>query len=230
MNTEVVNIKSINIPIYKNILSNKLIDIIKLGRYEETESNLLPMILEKDEVIMEVGAGIGFLSSLALKTGKVKEMYVYEANPNLIPIIKEVHQLNDVDAELTNAVLIPNAKKNNLIELDFFIRHDFWASSLDPEPWKYKEKVKVKVLDLEEEILRINPSMLIVDIEGGEKNFFENINLHNVNKIFMEVHQKVIGRSGIKKLFDTLSSAGFHYDQWHSRGGVILFSHVNRQT
>lgn len=32
----------------------------------------------------------------------------------------------------------------------------------------------------------------------------------------------------MKQIFDFFSSQEFHYDQHHSRGGVVLFSHVLR--
>jgi len=49
-----------------------------------------------------------------------------------------------------------------------------------------------------------------------------------VKKVYMEIHQKVLGRRGVKRLFDAMSARMFHYDQNHSAGSVILFSHVDR--
>lgn len=70
--------------------------------------------------------------------------------------------------------------------------------------------------------------MLVVDIEGGELELFRSIPLTGIKKIFIEFHQKVIGRLGMKEIFDFLSSKDFHYGQYHSSGSVVLFSHVLR--
>jgi hypothetical protein len=70
--------------------------------------------------------------------------------------------------------------------------------------------------------------MLIVDIEGGEAALFEDVPLTGITKIYIEVHQQLLGRVGMKRLFDAFSKRDFHYDQWHSSHGVVLFSHVLR--
>ncbi|MFZ1964050.1 MAG: hypothetical protein WAU78_11410 [Roseiarcus sp.] len=70
--------------------------------------------------------------------------------------------------------------------------------------------------------------MLIVDIEGAEETIFDNIDLSGVNKIMMELHPKVIGRGGVKKVFDTLSAKDFIYDPWHSARTVVTFSWRHR--
>jgi hypothetical protein len=69
--------------------------------------------------------------------------------------------------------------------------------------------------------------MLVVDIEGGELDLFERVNLRGVNKIMIEVHQQVIGRRGMLRLFNALAAQGFHYDQWHSSRNVVTFTHVD---
>ena len=75
---------------------------------------------------------------------------------------------------------------------------------------------------------RYRPTMLIVDIEGGEEFLFRDVALTGIKKIYMELHQNVISRVGMKNVFDFMSSRDFHYDQHHSRGSVVLFSHVLR--
>ena len=141
--------------------------------------------------------------------------------------MKSVHKTNGVKVDVVNAVLLPFPQTK---EIDFYIRRDFWASSLDGEPWGYEKTVKVATRDFQSEIDRIKPTMLIVDIEGGEMGLFPNINLAGVKKVFLEVHQEAIGRKGMKRIFDEMSTRGFHYDQWHSSGSVILFSHVERDS
>jgi hypothetical protein len=77
-------------------------------------------------------------------------------------------------------------------------------------------------------IASLSPTMLIVDIEGGEKFLFDNVELPGVQKVYIELHQDIIGRSGIKQVFDFFSARNFHYDVLNSYGNVVLFSHVSR--
>ena len=113
----------------------------------------------------------------------------------------------------------------------FYIRHDFWASSLAPGPWAYQEEVAVERVSFKLVCGRDpRPTMLIVDIEGAkdEEHGFRDVPLTGIKKVYVELHQTVIGRVGMKKVFDFFSARDFHYDQHHSRGSVVLFSHVLR--
>ena len=76
-----------------------------------------------------------------------------------------------------------------------------------------------------------NPSQYIlarISWCGGIENRKKYVALTGIKKIFVELHQNVIGRVSMKNVFDFMSSRDFHYDQHHSHGGVVLFSHVLR--
>jgi hypothetical protein len=110
----------------------------------------------------------------------------------------------------------------------FYLRRDFWASSPSPEPFGYDAVVDVPVVAFEDMLGRHRPTMLIVDIEGGEAELFRDVPLTGVRKIYLEMHEQVLGRIGMKRLFDALSRRDFHYDPSHSTHSVVLFSHVLR--
>lgn len=113
-------------------------------------------------------------------------------------------------------------------KVPFYVREDFWASSLSPRPPGYTRVDQVPLHSFQALLDTFRPSFIACDIEGGESTLFRGLNLTGVTKILVELHQKVIGRRGMKRVFDTLSQKGFHYDQWHSSGSVVLFSHVTR--
>lgn len=216
---------SVKFPAHKTLFTDTIQNAFDHGYYELEELNQIDQIVQNGEIILEIGGGIGLISTLCARHTSTKSVTSYEANPNLVDYMKKVHKLNNVEVDVINAVLLPFP---SAAEVDFYIRQDFWASSLNSEPWGYEKSVKVKTLDFQLELDRIKPSMLIVDIEGGEIELFSNINLDIVNKVFIEIHQDVLGRSGVKRIFDEMSARGFHYDQWHSSGSVILFSHIDR--
>ena len=223
---EVIVHLGMKIPLQRPLLSQTIINALRKGFYEKQEANELERLIEPDERILEIGAGIGFISSLCAKNENAGAIRAYEANPDLIPFIKRVHALNEIDkVEVVNGVLSssPTSPKAT-----FYQRHDFWASSLSPEPFKYKNTVEVDVVDFDAVIAEFKPTLIICDIEGGELDLMRHATLGSVKKVYMEIHQKVLGRRGIKDLFDCMSAKGFHYDQHHSHRGVVLFSHVDR--
>jgi FkbM family methyltransferase len=220
-----LNCKGISIAYDPEAISDQLVQHINAGTYEREEAMLIGNIVQPGERILEVGGGLGYLSTLAMNTGKVEALISYEANPKLIPIIRQTWKLNGHDGVCSNSV-ITNTSSGQ--KTDFYLRRDFWASSLSPEPYGYEEVVQVETTNFQELLDSFKPTMIICDIEGGEGQLFEGVYLQGVKKVFMEVHQNVLGRWGVKKLFERFSHQDFHYDVWHSIGQVVLFSHVNR--
>ena len=220
-----VTINDVTLALDPDVMSPTIIEVLEAGTYERAEAREIARIVQPGERIVELGSGLGYIAITALKTGKVAELAGYEANPGLIPIIRKNARLNGLEFDVVNAVVDPKEEGGTV---PFYLRKDFWASSLSAKPWGYREEVAVPRVAFASVIERYRPSMLIVDIEGGEEHLFRDIALTGIKKIYMELHQNVIGRVGMKNVFDFMSSKDFHYDQHHSRGSVVLFSHVLR--
>lgn len=218
-------LNGIRLALDREVMSPKMIEVIRSGRYEGAEAREIARIVQPEERIVELGAGIGFIATTAMRTGRVKALTAYEANPKLVPLIRENAALNQVAFDVVNAVVHPRASGGTV---PFYVRRDFWSSSLSPNPAGYVEEVAVPRISFAEMLDRHRPTMLIVDIEGGEAQLFRDVPLTGVKKIYMELHQNLIGRIGMKNVFDFMSARDFHYDQHHSRGSVVLFSHVLR--
>lgn len=222
---DTVSIGGIRLAIDRDVMSDHMIDVLRSGRYERTEVREIKRIVQPGERIVELGAGLGFIAIAVTKLNITKSVAVYEANPNLIPLISHNQRLNGVQFEVLNQVVLPTG---DVTSVPFYLRKDFWASSLQPQPWGYIEQVEVPATAFHEMLEQHRPTMLIVDIEGGELDLFQHVPLTGVKKVYIELHQNVIGRVGMKRIFDFFSSRDFHYDQHHSHGSVVLFSHVLR--
>lgn len=218
-------ISGVELSLDADAISPKMLEVLRSGSYEDAEVREIPNIVQSGERIVELGAGIGFLATKAMQTGHVQQYSAYEANPKLIPIIEQTAALNGVSFDIHNAVVDPHVDGRTV---PFYLRKDFWASSMSPNPWGYEREIEVPCVSFDAVLDHYRPTMLIVDIEGGEELFFRDLTLTGITKIYVEVHQNIIGRVGMKNVFDFMSSKDFHYDQHHSRGGVILFSHVLR--
>lgn len=217
---EYVHHRGIVIPIIPEVFSKQIIEAIRNGTYEVSEAGEIDALIQPNEIILEIGAGCGFISSYCAKNPHAKAVYCVEANPALIDVIRLTHKLNQVQVTLYHEVL---AKKAG--EIDFFVHEDFWASGTHSFLGK---PVKVKTTSFQRRLIEIRPTMLIVDIEGGEDGLFDSVDLTGVKKIMIEIHQPTIGRRGVKRLFDQLSGQNFHYDMWHSCRSIVTFSHVDR--
>jgi FkbM family methyltransferase len=222
----IANLGGVKIPLDLPVLSDNILESILSGEYEYQEQRQLPGIVKPGERVLELGVGIGFIASMILKHENTQAYLGFEANPDLLPCIREVFELNGVDGEICNAVLIHDP---DVTHLDFYKRRHFWGSSLSPEPWAYESKVAIPARQFNSVIAAFRPTLIVCDIEGGELEVFRQADLSGVKRIYLEIHQSVLGRQGIRELFDILGSKNFHYDQFHSTGAVVLFTEVNQQ-
>jgi hypothetical protein len=130
-------------------------------------------------------------------------------------LIRETHAKNGVAPTLINALL---AKGEG--EREFHLEDDFWASSAHRTGGR---SITVRQLDLNSELVRVQPSFLIVDIEGGEAEFFAGAKLASVQKICVETHPDVLGDRVLSEMFAGLIAQGFALDFSLIRKNVFFF-------
>lgn len=213
-----VSIGPIRIAIDPAVVSEKIMQVLRSGRYEGQEARIAVSVVEAGDVVLEIGSGLGYISSLLWQTGKVSALHCYEANPALIPLLTTTHRLNGVTSVVENCVL---AERDG--STDFFVKNHFWGSSLHRGRGS-STKVVVPVRRFQDVLGRVRPTLIIMDIEGGEVDVFDGLaDLSMVRSLMMEIHPQATGLSGVMKLFASLARLGFAYDARHSRGKVVVF-------
>ena len=205
----------VRLPIRHPAITPPIVKDIFFGGYESRKAELVGKSLAPGDVVMEIGAGIGFLSALCAKVTGSERVFAYEANPQLMDVIKLVHQANGVAPSVNNVLL-----GEGEAERTFWLEKDYWASSLiqgspDATP------IKVGQIDLNREIDRIQPSFLIVDIEGGEYDLLRHARLDPVSKIVIELHPHVLGYTRTSEMLGWLFAAGFALDTSNTRKNVF---------
>jgi FkbM family methyltransferase len=184
---------------------------------EDLESDEARCVLAKiqpDDVVMEFGAGLGYLSALCAKRIGSERVFAYEANPELIPLIQKTYSNNGVQPTLTKALLGETNGRRT-----FFIEGNFLSSSIIQRSEKSRQ-VEVLTLDINEEIARLRPTFLIIDVEGGEAELVPYIDFSNVHKVVIELHRRVIGDQ-IDAVRAHFTKQGFTVDPKLSNGTVL---------
>lgn len=180
---------------------------LESGTYEEQETRALRGTLRPTDVVLELGTGIGLLSAYCAKRIGSERIFTFEANPDLEPFIRETYRLNDVHPQLELAMLTDRDG-----EQEFYVNRAFWASSTTADAGA-KRVVRVKTRSLNEQIRRINPSVLIMDIEGAEYDLLQFIDLHNVTRFVGEFHERKLGREKVDWMIRKLYAAGFRINR-----------------
>ncbi len=222
---EVMEIDGVTVAFDREIVSEKIIAAMKRRQYEHVEARIGGWLFDTDEVepgqrILEIGAGLGYVGSSLSKSGKVEKLVSYEANPKLVPLIRETHRLNGANSEVRNFLLGSESTGEGSI----FVPDDFWAASTETKGTEHR----IPRASLKDAIAEIKPTFMLIDIEGGEVNVFDGVSeIPSVHSILIELHQPAVGRAGIAKFFAKMQSLGFGYDQRYSNGKVVLFQKLD---
>jgi FkbM family methyltransferase len=203
-------VDGIRFPLDPDVISPNMERTLAKGRYEWGEARLGARVVSAGDTVLELGAGIGFVSSYLRRNTAAGKIVCVEANPRLIPYIENIHGINGIhDTVVLNGVV---QVAPHPASMPFYCRRDFWASSLDATTGAYESVVDVPCLDLGKLLDTYKPSILIMDIEGGELALLATDELRHVRAIVVEVHRDTYGQQGLDQLLASAQLLGFQED------------------
>jgi FkbM family methyltransferase len=218
-----LKLSGVVIPFDPAVITPAIRAAIVEGRFEASEAYQIPRIVRPGDRVLEIGAGIGFISTLLARERRVAAVVAVEANPYLIDYMARLHRHNRVrKVRRVNAVLTNDAAES----ATFYLRRDFWMGSLMPGPNPYVGSVEVPTLSLDALLDEEAIDLIVCDVEGAETFLFQDADLSGVDRIFLELHDHVTGLSAVGRLFANLFDKGFVYDPRHSSSSVVLFQRV----
>ena len=80
------NIEGIAIPVYLNY-GYSVLRFIDNGKYENSEISIIKNTLDKEDVVLELGTGIGFISAFCAKQVGGDQIFTFEGSPSLKPLM-----------------------------------------------------------------------------------------------------------------------------------------------
>ncbi|MBA4149811.1 MAG: FkbM family methyltransferase [Verrucomicrobia bacterium] len=185
-------------------LSLKVRNRILIG-YEEAEKHICREFLSKDDCVLELGGGIGFIGLFCQKRLGIEKYVTIEANPQTIQLLERNYSLNGLIPQVLNYAI---SSAGGSVDLN--VGGDFWEHCLTPKS-KAAKTISVPAITLPEllERIPIQPNTLIIDVEGGERfiNFREIP--EEITKIIIEIHPVIIGRAAVQELINSLCERGF---------------------
>lgn len=195
---------------------------LKEDKYERKEAEAALKVVRRDDTVLEIGGGIGYMSTLIPTKKPIKEMHTYEANPALIPFIREMHHVNKVDNVTVHNKLLAARKTK---PVDFYVRKNFLASSMDNsiDPDDIIATEQVEVENINTMLKSLKPDVLICDIEGAEEHLLPVADWSCLRAAIIELHPQWIGAEGVRAVFDCMHAAGLTYFAKASEGKVVTF-------
>jgi FkbM family methyltransferase len=139
-----------------------------------------------DDVIVDFGLNIGMFTSFALKKG-AKRVHSYEAEAENFELAKMNVSLNGVDdrAVLNNLAVVGNDDEERYFAIN--LKKNKGAHSLIHK--RGRDTVTVKCVNINKVIEEVNPSIVKMDIEGGEYEALTALkNYDNIQQLIFEFH------------------------------------------
>ncbi|GGB41463.1 hypothetical protein GCM10011505_23630 [Tistrella bauzanensis] len=189
-----------------------------LGEYEREERSLLAATLQPDDVVLELGTGLGVISTLAaLILGSGKNVHSYEANPKLEADIRRVYEANGVKPNFH-----PFPLGLSECDITFYVSPNFFSSTT-VDHGQSAEKVTVRQQPISDVLTHLRPSYLIMDIEGGEVDLVPAMDLSSIDRILIEVHPHKAGPAPVSAMIASILGRGFCLDTRRSSRDVLFF-------
>jgi FkbM family methyltransferase len=218
-------IDGITLRIPSRQLTPTLEKALATGRYESGESAAVKRHLEPGDKYLDLGAGAGYVSSVAARVVGGANVVSVEANADMIKFLENNLQANGAaGATVLHGAVVADSHGGDTV--NFAQRDAFWASSIATEAAPQNIVHAVPALRLSDLLARYQPSVVVMDVEGAEVELCQQLWPDCVRLLIMEIHTGKYPPASVKAIFDGLSRSNMTYMPWGSRGEVVVFQRV----
>ncbi|MEY4550041.1 MAG: hypothetical protein RL685_6236 [Pseudomonadota bacterium] len=185
------------------------------GAYEEREYEVLSALLGSSDRVLELGSGLGFITVVCARRCGSQSVTSVEANPHLLSTLRTTFLCNGVSPQLVSGVVSARGEAQTL-----FVSENFWSSSTHD---RGGQPTQVPGVAFESLLEQYQPTVLVIDIEGGEMALTTTTIAASVRAIVIELHAAVTGAEGAGQVRAWLAQQGFQITRdWGNRSVVVV--------
>ncbi|GHG92496.1 FkbM family methyltransferase [Pseudodonghicola xiamenensis] len=190
-------------------LHDKRIERINAAEYEGLEMAGALHVVGEGDVVLEIGAGIGLVGAVIAANAKPRLVRSFEANPELIPAIEALYAANGLGDRISvqNKVLVSAPDRPET--MTFHIHNSYLGSSLIAPENRETRRVEVPTVSFHDVCADLKPTVLVMDIEGGERDILLHADLSPFRAMVLEFHPNAYGVGGMRECKNVLREAGF---------------------
>jgi FkbM family methyltransferase len=214
-------LNGVNLALPKGLATPAIREKLGDGTYEEDEARGADRCVRPGFRVLELGAGIGYVTTICAQRAGPENVLSVEANPALLPVIEANLRRNGVPG----VTLMHGAATGPVPEGatgHFALQAGYTGSSLAG----MGQGVEVPLISIHDLIRAHRPHVVLMDVEGAEAEMFNRPWKCPLRFCVMELHPRKYPASTIKKIVDFMSAMDMTYDPVTSRGKVIGFRKV----
>jgi FkbM family methyltransferase len=179
---------------------------IAAGAIENDEVTVAQKFLNRDDIIVEFGSGLGLAAARVNNAIKPQQHFCFEANPLVIEYAERLFRLNDM------LITVKNYALGNGKRLPFYALNDYLLSSFHkPERRTDYNQIDVPTIKCQDVIDTLHPTAIFCDIEGAELDYLDAENFGPTKTIVVELHPNIYGIEGIKQFYKKIEKHGFKW-------------------
>jgi FkbM family methyltransferase len=176
-----------------------------IGDYEQADLQLIADMIKSTDVVMECGAGAGVTGSFAGMRSS-RPVVVVEPNQLMYEQIRRTFAANNQQVHLVEVAVVPDSFTADHIELGIYAEY-WWSSALTTTA--ADRRVTVRAKGISSLLAEYQPTVLILDIEGGECGVFPAQIPASLRMIMVEIHTPDIGEGATVELVNQIQGQGF---------------------
>lgn len=218
-----LTVHGIKVPISPADVSPEIWRALSSGTYEAKEARWVFKCVQPNDRVLELGTGLGILASLIAGIEGV-HVWAFEASPSSVRLARRVIEANKLDnITLSQGILAAGPPRDFV----FYLRGDLWMSSIIEHQGPYDETLTITSANIDHFVSQHRIDVVVMDIEGAERDLLIHAELPGVDRIFLELHDHLYGLAGVREITRALAAKGFSYDPRGSSGPCVLFARGN---
>lgn len=196
------------------------------GSYEADEVAAAMARVGPGMRVLDLGAGLGLVSTIAARQAGAENLLSVEANPVLLPVLRDTLDRNGQGAvRVLHGAVTGGAGGGHT---RFHMPRAFLGGSLARDGTDKGEIVEVSALGIETLIYDHRPEVVLMDVEGAEEYLFDQPWNPELRYLVLELHPPRYSDRVIKRIVDCMSDSRLTYDPVTSRGRILGFRRVPR--
>jgi len=210
-------------------LSPGILKAINEGLYERPEIEGALVNLRPGDRVVELGSGAGIVSAVLAKNIADVQIRTFEANPNLIAHIEKLHAHNGVagSVQVVNAIVTTDVTAGTTTP--FNISNNFLGSRIaDEVDCSSSKQCLVDTIPYTDLKASFPHNVLVMDIEGAERDFLAHADLDGIDFVIVELHPATYGQEGVTSCIAALKAHGLMLDPASSSLAVKVFKSAQR--